>query len=202
MLIGLDFDNTIVDYDELFYRVALELKLIPKKLKVSKLSVRNYLRETGNEAAWTEMQGYVYGARMSNAKIYDGLISFMVEMSNLGVGLSIVSHKTKNPIVGHPYDLHEAANRWIRENLKFSSKQLMEDKNIFFEPTKEKKIQRIRDIGCDFFIDDLPEIFESNLFPAQTVRILFDPNKSNKSSPHYLKCNTWSEITLRLKDEL
>ena len=202
MLIGLDFDNTIVDYNDLFYQVALELNLIPKKIKATKTSVRNYLRETGNEMAWTEMQGYVYGARMSNARIHDGLINFMDEMSNLGVQLAIVSHKTKNPIVGHPYDLHKAASMWIQENLKISSRQLVEDKNIFFEPTKEKKIQRIDGIGCNFFIDDLPEILESNLFPKKTGRILFDPDKSNRLSPDYISYSTWVDIALKFQNEI
>jgi hypothetical protein len=202
MLIGLDFDNTIVDYNELFYQVALELNLVPKTIKATKLSVRSYLREIGNEAAWTEMQGYVYGAKMSNAIIYEGLINFLVKMSDLGVKLVIVSHKTKNPLAGHPYDLHEAANIWIKENLTISSKQLVEDKNIFFEPTKEKKIQRIDRIGCDFFIDDLPEILESNLFPKKTGRILFDPDGSNGLSHHYTSYSNWSDIAQKFLNEL
>jgi len=202
MLIGLDFDNTIVDYNNLFYQVALELNLIPKEIEATKLSVRDYLRKIGNEAAWTEMQGYVYGAKISNAKIYDGLINFMVDMSNLGIRFAIVSHKSKNPIVGYPYDLHKAAIQWIQENLRNSSRQLVEDKNIYFEPTKEKKIQRIDEIGCNFFIDDLPEILESNLFPKKTGRILFNPDKSNRSSVFYTSFVTWSDIAMRFQNEL
>ena len=202
MLIGLDFDNTIVNYNNLFYQVALELNLIPKEIEATKLSVRNYLRKTGNEAAWTEMQGYVYGAKISNAKIYDGLINFMVDMSNLGIRFAIVSHKSKNPIVGHPYDLHKAAIKWIQENLRNSSRQLVEDKNIYFEPTIEKKIQRIDEIECNFFIDDLPEILESNLFPKKTGRILFNPDKCNRSSVLYTSYVTWSDIAMKFQNEL
>ena len=47
MIIGLDFDNTIVSYDELFHRVALEGGLVPGDLPVRKEAVRDYLREAG-----------------------------------------------------------------------------------------------------------------------------------------------------------
>ena len=40
--IGLDFDNTIIDYDFLFYKLALELKLIPIDIHKSKVGVRDY----------------------------------------------------------------------------------------------------------------------------------------------------------------
>lgn len=65
MRLGIDFDNTIVCYDELFHRVALEQGLIPADLPVNKSEVRNHLRRVGKEPLWTEMQGSVYGARMA-----------------------------------------------------------------------------------------------------------------------------------------
>ena len=37
MRIGIDFDNTIVSYDELFYQIAQEKKLIPAELPVNKV---------------------------------------------------------------------------------------------------------------------------------------------------------------------
>ena len=55
MRIGVDFDNTIVCYDEVFHRVALERKLISPSLRVNKGAVRDHLRTIGREDAWTEM---------------------------------------------------------------------------------------------------------------------------------------------------
>ena len=49
--IGIDFDNTIVDYDLAFYLAALEKKLIPEKTPKTKKSVRDYLRSINNECA-------------------------------------------------------------------------------------------------------------------------------------------------------
>ena len=44
MRLGLDFDNTIVSYDALFHKVALEGSLIPADVAPTKLNVRDYLR--------------------------------------------------------------------------------------------------------------------------------------------------------------
>ena len=41
--IGLDFDNTIIDYDQLFYLEAFNLNLIPNNITKSKVAVRKYL---------------------------------------------------------------------------------------------------------------------------------------------------------------
>ena len=72
MHIGVDFDNTIVCYDALFHRVALELGLIPPDLPPSKFAVRGHLQRAGREEAWIELQGRVYGGRMAEAAPFPG----------------------------------------------------------------------------------------------------------------------------------
>ena len=59
MIIGLDFDNTIVSYDSLFHKVSVEQNLINEIFEVNKIKIRDYLRSVNKEDAWTEMQGYV-----------------------------------------------------------------------------------------------------------------------------------------------
>ena len=76
MKIGVDFDNTIVSYDALFYKVAREQNLVPDTIPINKVAVRDYLRRIGHEDRWTEMQGYVYGARMGEAVGYPGAVEF------------------------------------------------------------------------------------------------------------------------------
>src|SRR5690242_9557799 len=100
MHLGVDFDNTIVCYDELFHRVAREKDLIPAGVPVNKSDVRNYLRRVNNEDAWTELQGHVYGARMAEAMPYPGVIEFFQACRVAGVGVSIISHKTRHPFRG------------------------------------------------------------------------------------------------------
>ena len=68
MRIGIDFDNTIVCYDDVFHKAASLQGLIPEGLPSSKNSVRDYLRKIGKEENWTRLQGTVYGSRMDLAK--------------------------------------------------------------------------------------------------------------------------------------
>ena len=194
MRIGFDFDNTIVSYDALFHKVAVEQSLVPPNLPRSKLAVRDYLRKAGNEDAWTEMQGYVYGARMSDAVAYPGAIEFMRLARDNGISMTIVSHKTKHPFMGPRYDLHNAARGWVESYLVSEIGNLFEPGQVFFELTKEDKIARIAAAGCDYFIDDLPEILRMPGFPEFTTRVLFDPENSHDADEDSLKFGSWAEI--------
>ena len=42
MIIGVDFDNTIVDYFGLFHRIALQKGWIPSSVEQSKISVKKF----------------------------------------------------------------------------------------------------------------------------------------------------------------
>ena len=194
MLIGLDFDNTIVSYDALFYKVAVEQAGVPADLPKSKLAVRDYLRKIDNEPAWTEMQGYVYGTKMGDAAAYPGVIEFIKFACDKGISMAIVSHKTKHPFIGPKYDLHEAARGWVANTLMDGVTSLIEPDHVFFELTKEEKIARIADIGCDYFIDDLPEILLMPGFPKNPKRILFDPEGIHNTDGLYAKLGSWQEI--------
>ena len=74
MMLGLDFDNTIIRYDELFHKVALEKKRVPGSLPADKNAIRNYLYRQHLEDEWTRVQGEVYGARINEARPFDGML--------------------------------------------------------------------------------------------------------------------------------
>lgn len=193
MRIGFDFDNTIVHYDAIFHKVALEQGVIDDTVAVSKLAVRDYLRQADKEDIWTEMQGYVYGARMLEADAYPGVISAMQQFKRAGHTLAIMSHKTKYPYMGEEYDLHAAAREWIKCNLLADHRLIIPEENIYFEITKEDKLARIESFGCDIFIDDLPEILLAQTFPGQVKRFLFDPdnNHANKGLDQLQLVSSW-----------
>jgi len=180
MRVGLDFDNTIVCYDQLFHKVALELGAIPADLPQNKVLVRDHLRRIGQEDVWTEMQGTVYGARMDEAEPYPGVIDALRQLKAAGVELFIVSHKTRTPFRGPAYDLHQAARHWVETVLLDEGKPLVEPEHVFFRPTKSEKWQQIADCGCQIFIDDLPEILKAAEFPAAVRAVLFDPERHHQ----------------------
>ena len=194
MKVGVDFDNTIVSYDKVFHQVALEKSLIKSNLSISKIAVRDYLKDKGQNEIWTELQGYVYGKRMLDADIYPGFIDFLSFASKNRIEVLIVSHKTIYPYLGYKYNLHDAAKGFIAKFLKNKNQDLVNKNNIFFELTKENKALRISKESCDFFIDDLPEIFELNDFPSATKKILFDPDFIHKSFDDGIVCKSWENI--------
>lgn len=177
MRIGVDFDNTIVCYDALFHRVCLERGLIPAGLPVNKTGVRDHLRRIGREDDWTEMQGYVYGARMNEADAFPGVLDFFRACRDARIETRIISHKTRHPYRGEKHDLHQAALGWLEQNGFFDPARIgLPRECAFFELTKQDKLARIGEEQCTHFIDDLPEFLAEAAFPAGVERILFDPN--------------------------
>jgi len=191
MRIGIDFDSTLVCYDRLFHRAALESGLIPAHVAQSKNAVRDYLRREGREPAWTELQGAVYGARMAEADAFPGAIEFLRQARDHGCELFIVSHKTRTPIIGTPYDLHAAARSWLEAHV---GEALVPAHRVYFELTKEQKLARIGACGCMIFIDDLPEILLAAGFPGHVGRWLFDPDDNFAASSGVKRFAAWSDL--------
>jgi hypothetical protein len=196
MRIGLDFDNTIVCYDDAFYRAARERALIPADVTPTKDGVRNWLRAAEREDDWTALQGYIYGARMDLAAAFPGVRAFMREAAEAGCAIRIVSHKTRHPYRGEKYDLHKAALGWLEAQGFFEDKSLgLHRANVHLELTKDGKLARIGALGCDSFVDDLPELLGEPAFPADTRRVLFDPNDAAPDNPSYARARSWDEIS-------
>ncbi|MDP3734349.1 MAG: haloacid dehalogenase-like hydrolase [Nanoarchaeota archaeon] len=194
IIVGIDFDNTIVCYDSVFYDCALEKGVIPSTVSKTKNGVQDYLRQCGKENVWTELQGYVYGPGILNAKPFDGVLEFFKQCKNAGVKIYIISHKTKHPFIGEKHDLHFWALEWLRKNYFLDTEHnVVSQENIFLELTKEEKIARIKQLHCTHFIDDLPEIFDHLQFPRETHKILFDPQQKDDAND-YIGLKSWGDI--------
>lgn len=191
--IGIDFDNTIVGYDELFHRHALLQGLIPSELPHRKEAVRDHLRANLNEGAWTELQGYVYGPGMREAWPFPGWREFMAWAHGRDIPVYVISHRTQYPYLGPRYDLHRAAREWLSER----GDPCLSPERILFHGTKEEKLHRIAELRCTHFIDDLPEILLSPLFPAATQRLLFAPSHplaSTRPGADLAAFASWAEL--------
>tara|TARA_B100001758_G_C18290728_1_gene546877 strand:- start:134 stop:730 length:597 start_codon:yes stop_codon:yes gene_type:complete len=194
MLLGLDFDNTLIKYDELFFKVAREKNLIEENFIKDKIKIRDFLRSEGKEDDWTIMQGEVYGPRINEALPFCNMFEVLTSLKNKGVEMCLVSHKTKTPYLGEPHDMHAAALGWLKAKGFFDAEGLgWKSENIYFELTKEKKIQRIQDLRCDYFIDDLPEILE--MLPNNINKILFSPQGTNTKSRGWVEVDSWLKIS-------
>ena len=195
MVFGSDFDNTIVSYKGVFHRIAVEQGLIPESLPTTKDAVRDYLRKQGKEDDWTEMQGLVYGSRMDAALPYPGAEIFFEFCIESRIPVRIISHKTRYPFIGERHDLHQAASRWLETKgfLAPGTVGIPKD-NVYFELTKDAKMQRIQASGCTHFIDDLPEFLLHPEFPLGVVRWLFDPTGSHQEMDGVRRFSNWDEV--------
>mgnify|MGYP001345259778 FL=1 len=195
MVFGSDFDNTIVSYEGLFHRIAVEQGLIPESVPSTKDGVRDYLRKQGKEDDWTEMQGLVYGDRMTSAQPYPGSKIFFRFCKESSIPVRIVSHKTRYPFIGERHDLHKAASGWLETKgfLAPGTVGIPMD-NVYFELTKEAKMQRIQACGCTHFIDDLPEFLLHPEFPSGVVRWLFDPYGIHQKVDCVRRFSNWGEV--------
>jgi hypothetical protein len=196
MLLGIDFDNTIVCYDRLFHRLALERGWIPGEVVADKSSVRDYLRAADREDDWTLLQGVAYGSRIDEAAPFGGVKEFLHRCRVERMPFCIVSHKTRHPYRGPRHDLHQAARGWLHTHqfLDNADVGLSED-NVFLEETKQAKLARIAAVGCTHFIDDLPEFLLEAEFPPGVCRILFDPANRHADHSDLLRLTSWRGVS-------
>ena len=193
MILGIDFDNTIIKYDELFHKIACEKDLISSELPKQKNAVRDFLRTAGVEDEWTIIQGEVYGERIKEALPFPGMLETLEKLNAQQVPKNNVSLKTRELYLGSKRDLHAAAMNWLILNriIHTDAAGITEDK-VFFEVTKEDKINRIVQIGCTHYVDDLPEILE--MIPNGVNKILFSPNGEEIINSNWTLIRSWNDL--------
>lgn len=185
MRIGIDFDNTIICYDKVFCNLAKSWQLVEPDYQGSKLALRDKLRGLPDgDLIWQRLQGKVYGEFISEAEIFTGFKEFVITAKNFpDVELFIVSHKTE---LGHfdtkQINLRDAARHWLRSQGFFSLPEIqIPETNLYFETTREDKINRIKTLGCTHFIDDLIEVLDEPSFPKSVKKFLFEPSSEHKN---------------------
>jgi hypothetical protein len=174
--IGIDFDNTLIDYDEVFRTVARERGLVGPGLVGGKEAVRAAVRGLPDgETQWQRLQGAVYGRGIAAAVMFDGAEAFLRRARAEGHEVLIVSHKTE---FGHfdaaRLNLRDAALAWMQHKGFFQADGLgVPAENVHFSATRSEKLERIGQLGVTHFIDDLPEVLDDPAFPTGVVKILF-----------------------------
>jgi hypothetical protein len=198
MRIGLDFDNTIACYDVAIAKLSEELFELPAIVPRTKLGVRDYLRIQDRETEWTAFQGELYGPGMRYAQVYDGAIETMLALRANGHEMFIVSHRSKTPYAGPQYDLHAAARAWLKVTIQ--SQGLFDDDQVFFLETRDQKVRMIKELECELFLDDLPEVLEATEFPMTTRGILFAPDRSKENGlTKHVTISQWTSLPALIK---
>ena len=192
--LGLDFDNTIVCYDAAIALLAEELFELPPEVPRTKLGLRDYLRKADRESEWTAFQGELYGPGMAHAQPFDGAIETMLQLKAAGHDLVIVSHRSRRPYAGEPHDLHAAARGWVAERLQSTGLFAADSGSVNFLETRQEKVALIAELGCQAFLDDLPEVLGDSGFPASAAGILFDPSGEIENQEDKLRITDWLQL--------
>lgn len=211
MRVGIDLDNTIIRYDDVFLSTAVAMELLPPGSRGTKAEVRAELRRRDEgEEQWQRLQGAVYGRELPGACLFEGVDSFLRRCRREGVPVWIVSHKTR---FGHfdpdRVDLQEAALSWMSERSFFDKEAgygIPRDQ-VFLESDRARKIRRIASLDLSYFIDDLPEVLTDAAFPSGPIRILFcagpggdgtgagtGSTKSPAGLAGCIACESWADI--------
>ncbi|SRR5258708_6393827 len=197
MRIGLDFDNTIIRYDDVFHQAANERGLLSADFSGSKQQVRDAIRRLPDgELKWQALQGYVYGKGIQNATLFPGLPDFLRRARSHGDTVLIVSHKTEH---GHfdpdRVNIRHAAMRWMEAQGFFTNQGFsMMPNHIHFASSRSEKLSRIAELKCDIFIDDLEEVLVDPDFPRFVRRILFSEHAEIADDLPYNVCRDWPSI--------
>lgn len=196
-IVGVDLDNTIVSYDLLMYRKARDRGLINGNVNAAKREVRDAVRDLSNgEIQWQMLQGVAYGPSMGEATLIIGVMEFFRLCKEQNIPVHIVSHKTEYaPYDETRTDLRAAALAWMTSHGLFEHKVTgLRQESVSFAPTRKQKIERIRQLGCTHFIDDLEETFLEDSFPDDVEKILFSPNPQKLVLQGATVLTSWKEI--------
>lgn len=170
--IGIDLDNTIINYNDSFKEYLKDQKIFLKKINKEKIKfISNNNPKIKN---WTKAQEEIYGNYIKFAKLFIHFKEFEKFAIKKKIKLYIISHKTKYSQFSKKYNLRTQSNRWLRKNI-------VKDKyKIFYTNTINEKIKKITQTKLDYFIDDLVEIFKNKNFPKKIKKIYFSQKKNKK----------------------
>ena len=197
-VIGIDFDNTLICYDEVLYSLALREGWIHPDIAGQKTLIRDAIRNSpGGDSRWQQLQALAYGMAIEQARLFEGVPSFFHACNQRKVSVFIVSHKTETVSLNQqPVQLRQKALQWMHQMGFFTEDGFnLELKHVFFESSRSEKIGRIRALGCTHFIDDLAEVFAEPDFPSNVVKILFSPGATNACGAGLLAFDSWAQIT-------
>jgi hypothetical protein len=197
LVLGIDLDNTIVDYDALVWEVASQRGLIGPDHAHSKKAVRDSIqRLPEGDLHWRRVQAVVYGDRMREARLMPGVGDLMLTCKRQAIPVYIISHKTEFSNLGESdANFHAAALAWLESFGFFDANVFgLERGNVSFHDTREEKIRRIETSRVTHFVDDLDALFHAPLFPSAVVRIHFAPHGQLSDDPMIHSFASWGEI--------
>ena len=161
--IGLDLDNTLIDYAPAFPHIA-SLLGIPGPATRGRMRAR--LRGQDDEA-WQQFQALLYTEGLEHAVPAQDSVAFLRAAFDAQVEVHIVSHKTvATPDRFGGHRLREPALAWLQRHGIVAD--LVAEERVHFCATREEKVDVICSMGFGWFVDDLLEVLDHPRFPPTT----------------------------------
>jgi hypothetical protein len=194
--IGLDLDNTVIDYTPAYRAIAAMVGL--QKEFVDRESIRPLLRKSeDDDMEWQRFQELLYTDGLTFAQPAAGLSDFLDMCATLDVRVFIVSHKTATtPEQLGARDLRGPALAWLLNHGIVPG--CVQEDDVYFCSTRAEKVQTIAAIGCEVFVDDLIEVLDHPDLPKDIMRFLcqldapvFDSPASAVQPANFTSITTW-----------
>ena len=198
LTVGVDFDNTLICYDQAFHRAALAAALIGPEVPARKRAVRDAVRLGHGDLAWQRLQHQVYGPEIGRSRPAPGALDFLERCQAEGIPVWLISHKTEHSSIDPGgASLRQAALDWLEAEGFFRS--ALSRERVRFGATRADKIEHIRRSGCTHFIDDLEEVFREPGFPEAARGILYAPDRTAlEDLPGVALARSWAEVAERV----
>jgi phosphoserine phosphatase len=180
--IGLDLDNTLIDYSHSYSTLATQFGLADEYK--TRWAIRARLRDSPpRDYEWQRFQYLLYTQGLQTARISAGAIKFMLSCKGHNDQIFIVSHKTRltSKSVGLPImNLRDLARDFLVRSSVIP--HLVVPHNIYFEETQEKKVDRLNSLELDVVVDDLEEVLGNPLINPEARLILYGQPQGRERS--------------------
>lgn len=176
--IGVDLDNTLIDYERVFIDAARAQGLIDEAFTGTRLALREQVRAgSQGELRWQRLQAEVYAGRILQARLYPGVRDFLAACVRHGIDVVVISHKTRHAAQDRQRrDLRALAFDWLERQGLFEPRYGLRRDQIHFTDSRTAKLQLISQLGCTHFVDDLREVIDAADLSDRVTGLLFDPH--------------------------
>lgn len=194
MKVGLDIDNSIIDYRLPLAVAAHDFLGLTIATGLTREEVKRRVLEHSGEGEWTRLQGEIYGDYSHLSSLFGGVSEFLEKLREAQHELFLISHKTRFPISGGKTDLQECSLLNLeRLGLFDLGKNFLVPDRVFLCESEDKKIDRIADLGLDVFVDDLVKVLERIPSVVKGVHVHC---RGDHVFDHSFRCaGNWGEVS-------